>query len=76
MEGKKINKVNYTKSVGLYIDDNLSWKKLTTETSKKISSGIGALKRQGHLSRKTPRITLIRPLLSHISLTVAQYGMD
>ena len=45
IEGSEINKVDYTKSLGLYIDDNLTWKKHISEISKKISSGIGALKR-------------------------------
>ena len=33
------------KSLGLYIDQNLSWSKHVNETAKTVSSGIGALKR-------------------------------
>ena len=35
IEGREINKVDYTKSLGLYIDDNLTWKKHTSEISKR-----------------------------------------
>ena len=45
IEGKIIKRADHAKSLGLYIDKNLSWSKHIEETSKKISSGIGALKR-------------------------------
>ena len=45
IEGKIIKRVDHAKSLGLYIDKNLSWSKHIEEISKKISSGIGALKR-------------------------------
>ena len=44
IEGKEIKTVNFSKSIVVYIDDTLSWRKHTNEISKKIS-GIGALKR-------------------------------
>ena len=40
-----INQSNQSKSLGLIIDENLSWKAHVHEISKKVSSGIGALKR-------------------------------
>lgn len=45
VEGKQINRVNNTKSLGLRIDDSLCWDNHITDISKKISSGINALKR-------------------------------
>ena len=48
LESKTIENVDHTKSLGIFIDKkvkNLSWKKHITETSKKIASAIGALKR-------------------------------
>ena len=45
IEGHEIDRVPYTKSLGLYIDQNLSWSKHVNETAKTVSSGIGALKR-------------------------------
>ena len=44
IEGKEIKTVNFSKSIVVYIDDTLSWRKHINEISKKIS-GIGALKR-------------------------------
>ena len=40
-----IKKVHHAKSLGFYIDDTLSWTKHIDIISKKIASGIGALKR-------------------------------
>ena len=45
LEGQEINSVCDTKSLGIYIDQNLSWFKHVNEIAKTISSGIGALKR-------------------------------
>ena len=45
IDGRAIQKVHHTKSLGVYIDENLSWNQHIMEISKKISSGIGALKR-------------------------------
>ena len=45
IDGVPINQSNQSKSLGLIIDENLSWKAHIHEISKKVSSGIGALKR-------------------------------
>ena len=46
IDGVPINQSNQSKSLGLIIDENLSWKvRHIHEISKKLSSGIGALKR-------------------------------
>ena len=45
VDGVPINQSNQSKSLGLIIDENLSWKAHIHEISKKVSSGIGALKR-------------------------------
>ena len=50
-----INQVPSTKSLGVYIDENLTWKVHIENLSKKIASGIGALKR-------------IRPFVPHKTL--------
>ena len=44
IDGVPINQSNQSKSLGLIIDENLSWKAHIHEISKKVSSGIGALK--------------------------------
>ena len=45
VNGVLINQSNQSKSRGLIIDENLSWKAHIHEIFKKVSSGIGALKR-------------------------------
>ena len=44
IDGVPINQNNQSKSFGLTIDENLSWKAHIHEISKQVSSGIGALK--------------------------------
>jgi len=46
IEGKNISQVEKTKSLGVFIDDKLTWKNHVDKISKRISSGIGALKRR------------------------------
>ena len=46
IEEENINQVEKAKSLGVLIDDNLNWKNHVDEISKKISSGIVALKRR------------------------------
>ena len=54
IDGEKIKRVDHTKSLGLIIDDRLSWSKHVEEISKKVSSSIGALKRvRPFISTKT-----------------------
>ena len=45
LEGKNVSQVEKAKSVGVFIDDKLTWKNHVDKISKRISSGIGALKR-------------------------------
>ena len=45
IDGKSIKRVNEAKSLGLLIDEHLSWTKHIDEKSKTISSAFGALKR-------------------------------
>ena len=43
--GMPINRVSHTKSIGVYLDENLTWNEHINQISRKIASGIGALKR-------------------------------
>ena len=43
IKGHEIDGVPHTKSLGVYIDQNLSWSKHVNETAKIVYSGIGAL---------------------------------
>ena len=44
IDGKAIKRVNETKSLGLQLDEHLTWKRHIENISKKIASAIGALK--------------------------------
>ena len=55
IDGAPISQVPSTKSLGVYIDENLTWNVHIENLSKKIASGIGALKR-------------IRPFVPHKTL--------
>ena len=45
IDGVPIDNVLQAKSLGVYLDENLSWNIQINELTKKIASGIGALKR-------------------------------
>ena len=44
-ENQRIERVDHSKSLGLTIDDGLSWSNYISEVCKKVSSAVGALKR-------------------------------
>ena len=71
MSGKSITRVHKVKSLGLLIDEHLTWKDHVYETVKKISKAIGALKRvRAFISAKTALQiyhALIRPYFDHCS---------
>ena len=60
LDNQPISRVEHAKSLGLIIDDRLSWSNHISELCRKISSAIGALRR-------------IRLL---ISISVPPFGMD
>ena len=72
IDGRVINKVDHTKSLGVYIDETLSWAQHIKEISKKISSGIGALKRiRSMINRDTANKiykALVEPHFDYCSL--------
>jgi len=45
MNSTQVSKVSATKSLGVMIDDKLDWHNHIEKLTKKIASGIGALKR-------------------------------
>ena len=48
INGEQLNRVDFTKSLGVFIDENLTWSNHINAISKKISSGIGSIKRISH----------------------------
>ena len=71
ISGKSITRVRKVKSLGLLIDEHLTWKDHVDETVKKISKAIGALKRvRPFISVKTALQiyhALIRPYFDYCS---------
>ena len=63
IEGHEIDRVPHTKSLGLYIDQILSWSKHVNKTAKIISSGIGALKKLRPFICDDTTILLYRTLI-------------
>ena len=68
IDGVPINQSNQSKSLGLIIDENLSWKAHIHKISKKVSSGIGALKRgRARLHKTSVTTTRIRTCPRNLS---------
>jgi hypothetical protein len=69
VNNKQINRVLKCKSLGLTIDENLTWKYHVDNITKKVSPGIGALKRmRDFITRETPiRVyqSLVEPYFSY-----------
>ena len=63
IKGHEIDRVPHTKSLGVHIDQNLSWSKHVNETAKIVSSGIGALKRLRPFICEDTAILLYRALI-------------
>ncbi len=70
IEGAPIKQVKSTKSLGLHIDEHLSWSVHVDAISKKIASGIGALKRIRPFVPRTTLHAIFHSLIQHI-LTIA-----
>ena len=49
IDGSPIEKVTTAESLGVLIDDNLTWRSHIDKLTKKIAAGIGAIKRVRHL---------------------------
>ena len=69
VDNKRIKRVSSSESLGLTIDENLNWCKHIDNISKKVSSGIGALKRMRSFIDKETAIKvyqgLIEPYLTY-----------
>ena len=63
IEGQQINRVCHTRSLGIHIDQHLSWTKHVNEIARVVSSGIGALKRLRPFICEDSAILLYRALI-------------
>lgn len=63
ISGAPISQVATTKSLGVLIDDKLNWSSHVNKLTKKIASGIGAIKRVRHLVPQTSLHFIYRALI-------------
>ena len=76
LDGQPICRVGHAKSLGLIIDDRLSWSKHIKELRRKISSAIGALRRIRSLISQFTAVQIYNALVQPHSITVPPIGMD
>ena len=77
INGTQLNRVNFTKSLGVLIDENLTWSNHITATciTKNISSGIGSIKRISHCVTPATLYTIYHGLVqSHFDYCSVVWG--
>ena len=63
LEDQVISKVDHAKSLGLIIDNRLSWSNHVNELCKKVTSAIGALRRIGPLISQSTAVPVYNTLI-------------
>ena len=74
INGAPIDQVANAKSLGVIIDDNLNWSSHIDKLTKKIASGIGAIKRVRHLVPQATLQTSLALLYNRILIIVMLFG--
>ena len=75
INGTQLNRVNFTKSLGVLIDENLTWSNHINAITKNISSGIGSIKRISHCVPPATLHTIHRGLVqSHFDYCSVVWG--
>ena len=75
INGTQLNRVNFTKSLGVLIGENLIWSNHINAITKKISSGIGSIKRISHCVPPAALHTLYHGLIqSHFDYRSVVWG--
>ena len=70
-----VKQVSATKSLGVYIDENLTWERHITELSNEIASGINAIKRIRYFVPRETLITIYNLLVqSHFNYCSVVWG--
>ena len=75
IENKRIKQVHECKTLGVTVDQHLSWKSNTDIICGKITSGISALRRLKDFVDRQTLLSIIMLLSAHISITAVKYGM-
>ncbi len=63
IDGNTIERVTFTKFLGVYIDEDLNWKQHTAQISKKISKSLGILNRVKYILPRKVLVTLYRTMI-------------
>ena len=63
IDDEMIRKVDHTKSLGLTIDDRLSWSNYVDQICRNVSSAIGVLKRIRHLISANTALEIYNALI-------------
>ena len=69
-----VRQVSSTKTLGLTLDENLTWRNHVEVITKKISSGIGALKRVRRLIDQETAVKAYKGFIEPYFSIVPQYG--
>ena len=79
INGSPIEQVTTAKSLGALIDDNLTWRSHIDKLTKKIASGIGAIKRVRHLvpygTLHSIYQTLVQPHFNYCNIVWGNCGV-
>ena len=70
-----IKRVSYAKTLGIVIDDHLTWERQIDNIQTKISKGIGMLQRMKKIVPITALKKFIMPLYYHILTTAVLFGI-
>ena len=76
IENNRIKRVASAKSLGVTVDERLSWDKHIDERSKKLAAAIGALKRVRPFISTVSATPIYQALSSPTLITVDRCGMD
>lgn len=74
IENMAIKQVSETKSLGVIVDQHLSWNGNTDYICKKITKGIGAMRRLRPIVDNNTLLSVIMHLFNRISITVVNCG--
>ena len=75
IDNKPIKQIQECKSLGVIIDQYLSWNSNTENICKKVTAGISALRRLKHFANRETLLSYTTHLYTHISNTAVKYGM-
>ena len=76
MNNQTLNKVKYTKFLGVIIDEHLTWAEHINTVKTKISRGIAILCKARRVLKTSILVTLYNTLSIHILIIALKYGVE